>query len=62
MKNKVLFYLIYLSPLFCMALGMIAFTIAGFMVNTILGTVLIGISFVVLAIMLVPLKMKVGDK
>lgn len=62
MKNKVLFYLIDLLPLFCAILGMIAFTVAGFMINKILGTVLIGVSFVALAFMLIPLKINGGDK
>lgn len=56
MKNKVLFALIDLLPLFCITLGLIAFTVAAFLVNNILGVVILGISFVMLGIMLIPLK------
>lgn len=47
-------------PLILIVLGMVAFVTAGYMVNAILGTVLIGIALIVTGVMVIPLK--IGGK
>ena len=39
---------------------MIAFTVAGFLFNSILGTVLVGITLIVIGLMIIPIKVE-GD-
>lgn len=55
-KKEIILALIDLLPLFFMILGLVAFTVAAFLFNTLLGMVILGVSFVILAIMLIPLK------
>ncbi|WP_290033883.1 SoxR reducing system RseC family protein [Ligilactobacillus cholophilus] len=55
-KKEIIFALIYLLPLFFMILGLATFTLAAFLFNNLLGVVILGVSFVVLAIMLIPLN------
>lgn len=44
-------------PLILIVLGMVAFTVAGFLFNTILGVVLIGITLIVTGLLLIPIKL-----
>lgn len=55
-KNKVLYTIINFLPFIFISLGMIAFTVAGFLFNPILGTVLVGITLIVIGLMLIPVK------
>lgn len=55
-KKEIILALIDLLPLFFMILGLATFTIAAFLFNILLGVVILGVSFVILAIMLIPLK------
>lgn len=55
-KNKVLYTIINFLPLILITLGLIAFTVAGFLFNPILGTILIGVSLIIVGLMLIPIK------
>lgn len=55
-KNKVVATIIEFLPLILITLGLIAFTVAGFLFNPILGTVLIGITLIIVGLMLIPIK------
>lgn len=55
-KNKVVATIINFLPLILITLGLIAFTVAGFLFNPILGTVLIGITLIIVGLMLIPVK------
>lgn len=57
--NKFLSVLNFL-PLIFIVLGMVAFTVAGYLYNAILGTVLIGITLIVTGVLIIPLK--IGGK
>lgn len=59
-KNKVLYTIINFLPFIFISLGMIAFTVAGFLFNSILGTVLVGITLIVIGLMIIPIKVE-GD-
>lgn len=48
-------------PLILIVLGMVAFTVAGFLFNTILGVVLIGITLIVTGLLLIPIKLGGGE-
>lgn len=60
-KNKVLYTIINFLPFIFISLGMIAFTVAGFLFNPILGTVLVGITLIVIGLMLIPVKIGGND-
>lgn len=55
-KNKVLYTIINFLPFIFISLGLIAFTVAGFLFNPILGTILIGVSLIIVGLMLIPIK------
>lgn len=55
-KNKTLLLFINFLPFIFISSGLIAFTVAGFLFNTILGTVLIGITLIIIGLMLIPVK------
>lgn len=48
-------------PLILIVLGMVAFTVAGFLFNTILGVVLIGVTLIVTGLLLIPIKLGGGE-
>lgn len=48
-------------PLILIVMGMVAFTVAGFLFNTILGVVLIGITLIVTGLLLIPIKLGGGE-
>lgn len=47
-------------PLILIVSGMVAFTVAGYLCNAILGTVLVGITLIVTGVLIIPLK--IGGK
>lgn len=55
-KNKIVATIVEFLPLIFITLGLIAFTVAGFLFNPILGTIFIGITLIILGLMLVPIK------
>lgn len=48
-------------PLILITLGLIAFVVAGYIFNAILGTCVLGLALIVTGIMLIPMKIG-GDK
>lgn len=48
-------------PLILIVLGMVAFTVAGFLFNTIIGVILIGITLIVTGLLLIPIKLGGGE-
>lgn len=53
--------LINFLPLILIVFGMIAFTVAGFLFNTILGVVLIGVTLIVTGLLMIPIKLGGGE-
>ena len=53
--------LINFLPLILIVFGMIAFTVAGFLFNTILGVVLIGVTLIITGLLMIPIKLGGGE-
>lgn len=53
--------LINFLPLILIIFGMIAFTVAGFLFNTILGVVLIGVTLIITGLLMIPIKLGGGE-
>lgn len=53
--------LINFLPLILIVFGMIAFTVAGFLFNTILGVVMIGVTLIITGLLMIPIKLGGGE-